>query len=171
MHVFSEISPTFEFFSFGHRPKFCVKFKNLHCQRLSTLFFAANLQFKFDSCAMVAMGASNVHKCTRVYPYTYTCTWVHLYGTFVRPFAGDMQMLDFVIIRLSIKFLSPSLCLSVSLHTNCTSHLSLQLLLWIPLYAHLTQHRPKCHKHTHGHTVGQPQSAPPLAYWLLRARA
>lgn len=46
-------------------------------------FFAANLQFKFDGCAMVAMGASNVHKCTRVYPHTYTCTWVHLYGTFV----------------------------------------------------------------------------------------
>lgn len=43
-------------------------------------FFAANLQFKFDSCAMVAMGASNVHKCTRVYPHTYTCTWVHLYA-------------------------------------------------------------------------------------------
>lgn len=41
-----------------------------------------------------------------------------------------------------------SLFLSISLHTNCTSHLALQLRLWIPLYAHLAQHRPKCHTHT-----------------------
>lgn len=41
-----------------------------------------------------------------------------------------------------------SFFLSISLHTNCTSHLSLQLRLWIPLYAHLAQHRPKCHTHT-----------------------
>lgn len=170
MHVFSEISPTFECFSFGHRPKFCVKFKNLQCQRLSTLFSLPISNSNSMAAPWLPWGRrtyTNAHACT------HTHTHAHGYICMVHLYAHLPGICKCLILSL---FAYPSnsslpLSLSVSLHTNCTSHLSLQLRLWIPLYAHLAQHRPKCHKHTHGHTVGQPQSAPPLAYWLLRARA
>lgn len=172
MHVFSEISPTFEFFSFGHRPKFCVKFKNLHCQRLSTLFSLPISNSNSIAAPWLPWGRrtyTNAHACTHTHTHAhgYICM-VHLYAHL----PGICKCLILSLFAYpSNSSLPLSLSLCVSLHTNCTSHLSLRLRLWIPLYAHLAQHRPKCHKHTHGHTVGQPQSAPPLAYWLLRARA
>lgn len=171
MHVFSEISPTFEFFSFGHRPKFCVKFKNLQCQRLSTLFFAANLQSNSMAAPWLPWGRrtyTNAHACT------HTHTHAHGYICMVHLYAHLPGICKCLILSLFAYPSNSSLPLSLSLF-HCTLIARLISLsdfaLWIPLYAHLAQHRPKCHKHTHGHTVGQPQSAPPLAYWLLRARA
>lgn len=49
---------------------------------------------------------------------------------------------------------------------------SLSLSLWIPLYAHLAQHRPKCHTHTRGHILSSnlsPHRPSPIGF-CARAR-
>lgn len=165
MHVFSEISPTFEFsFAIGPNSLWSSKtFNASACQH----FFSLPISNSNSIAAMVAMGASNVHKCTRVYPQTYTCmgkfVW-YICTPICRGYANAWFCHYSSIHQIPHSFSlfhCTLIARLISLSNFACGYLCMRILPSTALSV----------THTHGHTVGQPQSAPPLAYWLLRARA